>query len=364
MKGFERFGIDEVIVRALKDMGYKTPSEVQERTIPLILDGKNVAVKSYTGSGKTAAFGIPLIHNIISGRNRGLLILGPTRELVVQVRDELRRIGKNTGLKIIAVYGGHGIEGEAQLLNKGVDIICATPGRLLDHIRRGNIDLDYFDTVVLDEADRMLDMGFIEDIREILSNFKPQQVHLFSATLNRGVRSLISDFLTDPTEVFIKKEIVGTNITEKHEMVDRKSKFGRLLKYIREAGKGRVLIFVSTKRFANSLVERLSRKGIRAVAMHGDLSQKKREIALAAFKRGSAKVMVATDVAARGLQIDNVEYVLNSYPANDQNPHQHRIGLTGRMGKKSTAINLIETDGPVRKGLEHKSTREHIMRGY
>ncbi len=361
---FSEFDIEKSILDAITQMGYEKPSEVQERTIPEILKGNNVVVRSYTGSGKTAAFGIPLLSRLIKGESRNVLIIGPTRELVVQVRDELRRIARGNRFKIIAVYGGHGIERETEILRKGVSIVCATPGRLLDHVNRGNINLKKFDTIVLDEADRMLDMGFIEDIKTVLSQASPKNLHLFSATLHPSVKRLVRDYLNSPVSIDIKTEIVGKNIMEKQELVDRKSKFGKLLNYLKNAGRNRVLIFVSTKRFANSLVERLRKRRFRAVAMHGDLSQKKREDALMQFKKGYSNIMVATDVAARGLQIDNVEYVINYDPANDSDTHKHRIGRTGRMGKKGFAINFVETDSKVPRNFENRSIQYHLERGY
>ncbi len=368
MNEFESFEFSPQIKRALKDMDYRNPTEVQLRTIPLILDGYNVAAKSYTGSGKTAAFGIPLSSLIADGKKKSVLIVGPTRELVVQVKEELRNINRYTKLRIFAVYGGHGIEGEIKILQGKVDMLCATPGRLLDHIERGTINLRDFDTVVLDEADRMLDMGFVDDVRRILAKANAKSVHLFSATLEENVISLIKDYVQDYETVTIKDNLLGNNIIEKNLIVQRKNKFRELINCINKFGKNRALVFVSTKRYASILTEKLNRRGYRAVAIHGDLSQKRREISLGEFKSGRKRVLVATDVAARGLQIDNVECVVNYDAANDADTHKHRIGRTGRMGNKGYAITFLDDSsgaGPHSSGpKEFHGINYYIERGY
>lgn len=378
---FEDMEISASLKEALAKMKYTSPTDVQERVIPVMNGGSNVIVRSHTGSGKTLAFGIPLSDRIICRKSRAVLILGPTRELVVQVKEELREINRFSGLRVFEVYGGHGIEGEIQALRGRVDILCATPGRLLDHIERGSIDIGMFDTVVLDEADRMLDMGFIDDIRKILEMVKPERTHLFSATLDGKVAVLIQDYIARYEEILLEEEIIGKDIIEKKFVVPREQKFKELYKYVHEAGRNRVLVFVSTKRFAETLKERLQRRGVHAMSLHGDLSQQKREQSLTAFKVGKANVLIATDVAARGLQIDNVEYVINYDEAVDAETHRHRIGRTGRMGAKGIAITFIDENpvqrGPYRgsvgsrdgprtyKGVrEVKSIQFHIERGY
>ena len=379
---FEDMEISASLKEALAKMGYTTPTEVQERVIPVMKEGSNVIVRSHTGSGKTIAFGIPLSDRIINRKSRAALVLGPTRELVVQVKEELRKINRFSGLRVFEVYGGHGIEGEMQVLRGRVDILCATPGRLLDHIERGSIDIGMFDTVVLDEADRMLDMGFIDDIRKILEMVRPERTHLFSATLDGKVAVLIQDYIARYEEILLQEEIIGTDIIEKKFVVPREQKFKELYKYVQEAGRERVLVFVSTKRFAEALRERLCRRGVHAVSLHGDLSQQKREQSLFAFKSGRATVLIATDVAARGLQIDDIKYVINYDEATDAETHRHRIGRTGRMGTKGYAITFLD-ENPVQrsysgkqgrgesngqrayKGIrEVKSTQFHLERGY
>ncbi|MCX8200210.1 MAG: DEAD/DEAH box helicase [Candidatus Micrarchaeota archaeon] len=346
---FEDMEFSASIKEALSSMNYTTPTKVQERVIPVMCNGSNVIVRSHTGSGKTLAFGIPLSDRIITRKSRAALVLGPTRELVMQVKSELRQVNRFTGLRIFEVYGGHGIEGETQVLRGRVDILCATPGRLLDHIERGNIDMEMFDTVVLDEADRMLDMGFIDDIRKILEMVKPRWTHLFSATLDGKVAVLIQEYIARYEEILLEEEIIGTNIIEKKFIVPRQQKFKELYKYIQQAGRQRVLVFVSTKRYAEMLRERLCNRGVRAVSLHGDLSQQKREHSLEMFRSGKSNVLIATDVAARGLQIDNVEYVINYDEAADADTHRHRIGRTGRMGATGYAITFID-ENPIQRG--------------
>ena len=346
---FEEMEISASLKEALANMKYTESTDVQERVIPVMCGGSNVIVRSHTGSGKTLAFGIPLSERILNRKSRAVLIIGPTRELVVQVKEELRQVNRYSGLHILEVYGGHGIEGEKHALRGRVDILCATPGRLLDHIERGNIDMEMFDTVVLDEADRMLDMGFIDDIRRILEMVRPERTHLFSATLDGKVAVLIEDYIARYEEILLKEEIIGKTIIEKKFIVPRQDKFKELCKYVQQAGRGRVLVFVSTKRYAEMLRERLYNRGVRAVSLHGDLSQQKREASLSAFKGNGANVLIATDVAARGLQIENVEFVINYDEAVDADTHRHRIGRTGRMGATGYAITFMD-ENPVQRG--------------
>lgn len=340
---------------ALAEMKYETATEVQAEVIPRVLAGHNVIAKSFTGSGKTAAFGVALSELIFSKKSGPVLIIGPTRELVVQVKDELRKINKHTGLRVFAVYGGHGIEGEIEALSGRVDMLCATPGRLIDHFERGTISPSHFHSVVLDEADRMLDMGFIDDIKKILSMVRPRNTHLFSATLDGKVAELIREHIPKYEEVIVKTEIIGTNIIEKRILVPRNRKFPQLVEYLKEAGKGKVLVFVSTKRWADMLKERLRERRFHAACIHGDMSQRARENALDGFKHGKHNILIATDVAARGLHIDNVDYVINYDEAPDADTHRHRIGRTGRMGAVGHAITFM-SDGsdPVQQGLRSR----------
>jgi len=344
---FEDIEVSSEIKEAIKKMNYDKATEVQSDTIPLILKGHNVIVKSQTGSGKTAAFGIPISEQIFTGKIKSTLILCPTRELAVQVKDELRKINNKTRLNIFAFYGGHGITSELRDIDKGVDILCATPGRLLDHFRNNNLDPKQFDSVVLDEADRMLDMGFINDIKEILNQVKPNNTHLFSATLDGSVAHLIKEYIPEYEEIILADELIGKNIFERHIKVPREHKTDALLEVIDESEDGRVLVFVSTKRSADFLSRKLYKMSYTVESIHGDKSQKAREIALEKFKSGRVKILIGTDVAARGLQIDNVEYVVNYDLAQDEDTHKHRIGRTGRMGDTGHAITFVGEDGNI-----------------
>ena len=339
---FEDIQFNNLLKRAISDLKYSDATEVQDKTIPLVISGENVVCRSHTGSGKTLAFGIPLSHRILNGQSKKALIIGPTRELVVQVRNELSVLNRQSKLKVYNVYGGHGIIDEQNQLRKGVDILVATPGRLIDHFKRRSIHPKQFDTVVLDEADRILDMGFIEDIKQILGLIQPKNVHLFSATLEGKVAALIHNFIPNYKEVTIPLEIIGTNIIEKDVEVTRGDKFRALLDVVTQAEGKKVLVFVSKKYFADSLCEKLSRTDVGAVSIHGDKTQRARELSLKDFKLGRKQVMIATDVAARGLQIDDIEFVVNYDAAMDKDTHKHRIGRTGRMGKTGYAINFIE----------------------
>ncbi|MCK4319731.1 DEAD/DEAH box helicase [Candidatus Micrarchaeota archaeon] len=367
---FEEMDIDDSIKKALKDMKYENATEVQLRTMPDINYGKNVVVRSQTGSGKTSAFGIPLSERIISGKSKYVLIIGPTRELMVQVKNEIKELNKYTNISAYAVYGGHGIVGEIRVLKGSVQILCATPGRLWDHIERKTINPLDFDTVVLDEADRMLDMGFINEIKKILGVVKPKNIHMFSATLDGRVAKLINKYITKYEEVILKDEIVGVDIIEKKITVPKEEKFTELVAHLKKAKGKRVLVFVSTKRYADKLKEKLSRMDFRATCIHGDLTQRKREVALENFKSKKKNVLIATDVAARGLQIDNVGYVINYDEAMDADTHRHRIGRTGRMGKMGYAITFLDSyddrrsrkRGVGREGREHKRRRRYESR--
>ena len=338
---FEDIKFDEHIKEALKNMNFEKPTDVQVKTIPLMLQGHNVTVESHTGSGKTAAFGIPISNNIFTGKSRSALVICPTRELAIQVKDELRRINSRTRLNVFAFYGGHGMSQEIRAAKDGIDILVATPGRLLDHFRNRHIDPRQFDVVVLDEADRMLDMGFIHDIRIILGFVRPSNTHLFSATLKGNVARLINEYIPDYKEVVLPAEIIGKDIIEKSIMVPRDRKISALVDVIKEAKDGRVLVFVSKKHSTDFLARKLYNMGFNPETIHGGKSQKAREFALNDFKSGRARILIATDIAARGLQIDNVEYVVNYDRANDADTHKHRIGRTGRMGDKGFAINFF-----------------------
>ena len=343
MSEFDTFEINPKLKNAIKKMGYTIPTAVQTQSIPLMINGNNVLSRSFTGSGKTLVFGVSLAERILAGKSNNALILCPTRELAIQIKEELIRLNIFTGLKVNAVYGGHGINSEINSLRKGVNILCATPGRLLDHLERKTVDPTIFDTVVLDEADRMLDMGFIDDLKKILKRVSPKNTHLFSATVDGRVTKLIKEYMPTYKEVIIKDELVGTNIIEQTIKVDRNNKFDILLDLVKSSD-GRFLIFVSTKRYVDLLGKKLRESGLKNTVIHGDKSQKSREFALEEFKSGKKRILIATDVAARGIHVENIEYVINYDVANDADTHKHRIGRTGRM-KQGHAITFLSDDG-------------------
>ncbi|MDO8626900.1 MAG: DEAD/DEAH box helicase [Candidatus Diapherotrites archaeon] len=344
---FENIDFSIELKNAIKKMGYDDATKVQSGTIPLIISGHNVIVKSHTGSGKTAAFGIPISDNILKGKSKSALVLCPTRELAMQVKDEIRKINSHTRLNVAAFYGGHGMGFEFKSIRQGISILCSTPGRLLDHFRSNNLDPRKFDTVVLDEADRMLDMGFIQDLKTILDFVKPKNVHLFSATLDGKVARLINEYIPTYEEIILPEEIVGKNIIEKHIKVPQEMKLTALQDVIKEAQDKRVLVFVATKSGADFLTKKLYGLGYGVESIHGGKSQRAREMALDNFKIGKRKILIATDVAARGLQVDDIGFVVNYDLANDADTHKHRIGRTGRMGDTGNAISFVGEDGKV-----------------
>lgn len=356
---FEELKLSPEIISGLKRMKYIEMTEVQEKVIPEILAGSEVVVRSRTGSGKTAAFGVGIIEKIASNKTKGL-VLAPTRELAIQVSKELATIGKYHRLRIYTIYGGVSIDNQIRNLRRGFDIIVGTPGRILDHLNRGTMDLSKVKEVVLDEADIMLDMGFSEDISKILTHTpKDKQMMLFSATMSRNIDSIIKRYIKSPKYIEIGTvevpDIEERKITMKHD-----EKISHLMDTLKEFGKEKTLIFVSTKRSTEYISDVLRKHNINASFMHGDKSQRQREDTIKAFKSGKIKVLVATDVAARGLQIDDVGLVINFDQANTKEVHRHRIGRTGRMGHHGIAITFDDGTEP-RKFDKKKSSRG---RGY
>lgn len=348
VKKFDEFNIKPALKDGLRRMNYNDSTEVQELTFPVIMGSKNVVVKSFTGSGKTLAFGIPISERILRRDSRSAIVIGPTRELVIQVCTELQKLNRFSRMKIFTVYGGHGITGEVMSLKKGFEILCATPGRLLDHLERGNLKHMKVDTIILDEGDLMLDMGFQEDINKILRIIRPKNVHLFSATMEGKVTQVIREHIPQYELIDIKTEIVGTQIFEEEHKLRPEQKFPKLLEYLNKAT-GKVLIFSSTKRYVEILRERIEKEGIRCNTIHSDITQARREHALREFRDSKIKILIATDVASRGLHIDDVEYVINYDSARSDDIHKHRIGRTGRMGKIGNAITFTEERGKRRR---------------
>jgi ATP-dependent RNA helicase RhlE len=315
---FKNFDLLEALLRALADKGYESPTPVQQQVIPVILTGRDVMVGSQTGTGKTASFTLPLLQRLVSSRNGRAsklraLILTPTRELAAQVEESVRTYGKYLPLRSAVVVGGVNINTQAKALRGQLDILVATPGRLLDHVSQGNLDLSSIEILVLDEADRMLDMGFIHDIRKVL-NLLParRQNLLFSATFSSDIKKLADGLLNTPKLIEVTPPNSAVDrITQAVHFVDNKRKRALLSHLISTEGWEQVLVFTRTKHGANRLAEQLENDGIRSAAIHGNKSQSARTRALADFKSGSVRVLVATDIAARGLDIDQLPHVVN-----------------------------------------------------
>ena len=315
---FTELGLAPEILRAIADQGYETPTPIQAQAIPVVLDGSDLMACAQTGTGKTAGFTLPILNNLAQAKASGprkirVLILTPTRELAAQVGESVATYGAHLPFKSLVIFGGVSMNPQISALRKGVDILVATPGRLLDHAQQRNVDLSGVEVLVLDEADRMLDMGFIHDIRRVLALVpKKRQTLLFSATFSDEIRELASTFLTDPEYVESERRNTAAElVTQQVYRVDRERKRDLLVELIREKGWYQVLVFTRTKWGANGLVEKLLKAGIEASAIHGNKSQNARTRALANFKSGKLHVLVATDIAARGIDINELPHVVN-----------------------------------------------------
>lgn len=342
--GFRKMALDEKTLNALEKLEYTKPTEVQEKTIPLILMGENLIVRSQTGTGKTAAFGIGLIERMDAEPGKRALVLAPTRELAVQIGEELKGIAQEHRHRIVVVYGGQKIEPQERALRRGVDILIATPGRLLDHAERANVSLSEFSIVVLDEADRMLDMGFKDEMDRIMNQIpEKREVLLFSATVDELIKELADNYIKGTAEVIeIGEKKRAEKIKEDFVQIPRRKKYAELRKILQKGDYRKVLIFMSTKRGVDYLYERLKEDRFHADGIHGDMSQARRERVMGKFKEGKVRVLVASDVAARGIHVEDVELIVNYDEAQDADTHLHRVGRTGRMGKMGRAITFIE----------------------
>lgn len=341
---FRQMKISDKTLNALEHMGYKSPTEVQEKAIPLILEGSEIIVRSKTGSGKTAAFGVGLIELLTNSKDKAL-ILAPTRELALQITKELRSIAKNHKMYIFSIYGGQDMQRQIQNLRRGFDIVVATPGRLLDHISRGTIDLSQVRYLVLDEADRMLDMGFKEDIDQIIETLdEKRKIFLFSATIDQTIKQIAKNFMQEPKTIEIGEVGIAEEIEEQFIHLNRNEKLAKLKEILSQEEVSKTIIFVATKMSAEYISDKLNESDIFSKYIHGDKSQNRRERIMQEFKDGKFHILVATDVAARGLHIEDVSHVINYDQAMTNEGHTHRIGRTGRMGKAGIAITFVEND--------------------
>ena len=349
---FAELGLAPALVRALEERGYTTPTPIQTEAIPAVLEGRDLLAAAQTGTGKTAGFTLPLLQRLslldaTSTKSKiRVLILTPTRELAAQVEESVRVYGQYIDVKSLVIFGGVNINPQKDKLRRRVDILVATPGRLLDHIGQRTIDLSGVETLVLDEADRMLDMGFIRDIRRILPLLpKDRQNLLFSATFSDEIKTLAAGILNDPVHIEVaRRNAPAELVTQVIHPVDRDKKRALLEKLIREGNWTQVLVFMRTKHGASRLAEQLTNSGISAQAIHGNKSQPARERALREFKSGEVRVRVATDIAARGIDIDALPHVVNYELPSTAEDYVHRIGRTGRAGSSGEAVSLVCVD--------------------
>jgi len=374
---FESLGLRAELLRAVSEKGYSAPTPIQKQAIPPILEGRDIMGGAQTGTGKTAGFTLPLLQRLMSSGNAAkgrrpvrALVLTPTRELAAQVAESVLTYGKHLPLRSAVVYGGVSINPQKQKLIKGVDILVATPGRLLDHVRQRSVDLSKVDILVLDEADRMLDMGFIRDIRKVLALLpKHKQTLLFSATFSNEIKKLSNDLLKSPILIEVAHcNTTAERITQVVHPVD-KSRKRELLSYLIGSNNWKqVLVFTRTKHGANRLSQQLIKDGITAAAIHGNKSQGARTRALAEFKNGHVRVLVATDIAARGLDINQLPHVVNFELPNIAEDYVHRIGRTGRAGNEGEAMSLVCVDeANLLKDIERLIKRDiptDVIEGY
>ena len=342
MNTFEELEINEDILRSVKELGFTTPFPIQAQAIPVLLRGNDVIGQAHTGTGKTATFGIPMLQNIIKGGGIQGLIIAPTRELAIQISDELKKIGKYTKLKAVTVYGGQGIGVQLDALRRKPEIVVATPGRLIDHLNQGSIRTDDIKHVVLDEADVMLDMGFIEDIEYVLEKVPANRItSMFSATMPPEILRLSDKYLNNPKNILIDSDdLSGEGIDQSFLVIKDRDKHRYLTDFIKE-NRGQVIVFCSTKIRTRNVSRDLQKARFKVVAIEGDMSQNKREYSMMKFRKNQADVLVATDVAARGIDVPKVGLVVNYDVPNQDMVYFHRIGRTARAGAKGKAITLV-----------------------
>ena len=359
---FSSLGLSPELVRTLEKIGYTEPTPVQQRAIPLVLEGRDVLAGAQTGTGKTAAFSLPLLQRLATKEPRRgkraprALIITPTRELAIQVHESLRDYAAGTGLTSTMIFGGVGMSPQIDALRRGVDMLVATPGRLIDHAENNHLDLSKIEVLVLDEADRMLDMGFLPAIRRILAMLPQQgrQTLLFSATFAPEIKEIAQKFMRNPAEVQVtpSNSVVAT-ISHRVHPVDTARKRDLLLHLISQDSRRQTLVFTRTKHGANRLSEHLEKFGVRSAAIHGNKSQAARVKALDGFKSGRVTVLVATDIAARGIDIDELPLVVNFDMPTLAEDYVHRIGRTGRKGNEGEAISLVSPEeGPLLRDIQ------------
>lgn len=381
---FDSLGLAAPLLQAVLETGYTIPTPIQIKAIPLAMQGIDLMAGAQTGTGKTAAFGLPLLQKLLPFANSSTspakhpiraLILTPTRELAIQVEESIKVYAKHTGLRSLVVFGGVDIKTQTPHLKTGIEVLVATPGRLLDHVEQKTLSLNQVQMLVLDEADRMLDMGFMPDLKRILALLpKQRQNMMFSATFSNEIKKLADDFLSNPTLVEVaRSNATNDNVTQKVHLVAQADKQALLTQLLQDDNAKQVIVFTKTKLTASRLSRALQKEGIAADAIHGDKSQKERIEALDAFKVGKVIALIATDVAARGLDISDLPMVINYEIPSAPEDYVHRIGRTGRAGATGVAISLVSEDEEkylaeieklIKKTIpkEHMEIRKHMLR--
>ena len=373
MSKFKSLGLNDTLLQAITDMGFETPSEVQEKTIPILLEKDiDLVALAQTGTGKTAAFGFPMLQKIdVKSRTTQGLILSPTRELCLQITNELKLYGKHEkGLNVVAIYGGASIQDQARQIQKGAQIIVATPGRMKDMIGRRMIDISKIEYCVLDEADEMLNMGFYEDITEILS-YSPddKSTWLFSATMPREVRNIAKKFMHDPIEVTVGSANVGSSqVSHEYYLVNARDRYAALKRLADAQPDIFSVIFCRTKRDTQKVAEQLIEDGYNAAAIHGDLSQNQRDMVMNSFRKRQIQMLVATDVAARGIDVENITHVINYQLPDEIETYTHRSGRTGRAGKTGISMVIVSKSevrkiSSIEKKIQKKFEKKEIPSG-
>ncbi|MBO8170937.1 MAG: DEAD/DEAH box helicase [Bacillaceae bacterium] len=343
MNSFSDFNISKNILDAIHDMGFEEPSPIQKSSIPLILEGKDLIGQAQTGTGKTAAFGIPIVENVEAKNRIQAIVLTPTRELAIQVSGEIRRIARHKKIRTLPIYGGQSISHQIRALKQGVQVVIGTPGRMLDHLKRKTLKLDDVKMLVLDEADEMLDMGFIDDIEQIIRHTnRDRQTLLFSATMPPPIRRLASKYMNKPEEVAINRtRVAAPSVDQVYYKVFERTKLDSLCRILDSEDIQLGIVFCRTKRGVDELTDALQERGYLADGLHGDLTQSQRDKVMKAFRDASIELLVATDVAARGIDVSNVSHVINYDIPQDPESYVHRIGRTGRAGRKGIAMTLV-----------------------
>ncbi|MCM3695668.1 DEAD/DEAH box helicase [Microbacterium oleivorans] len=345
LPGFDELGLTGPVLAAIKDLGYETPSAIQAATIPVLLGGRDVVGMAQTGTGKTAAFALPIMENLdLTQKTPQALVLAPTRELALQVCEAFESYAaRMKNVHVLPVYGGQGYGVQLSALRRGVHIVVGTPGRIMDHLEKGTLDLSALKNLVLDEADEMLKMGFAEDVEQILAQTpEDKQVALFSATMPASIRRLAQQYLRDPEEITVKtKTSTNTNITQRYLIVSYQQKVDALTRILEVEDFDGMIIFVRTKNETETLAEKLRARGFSAAPINGDIPQPQRERSIQQLKDGKLDILVATDVAARGLDVERISHVVNFDIPTDTESYVHRIGRTGRAGRKGDAISFV-----------------------